>query len=115
MCSGSTPDLCIVEGKNVCKNVNASDAAHCGACNYNCANHPLSHATSQACDAGECVYDCVEGYTNCGGGTGASQILCLSNSLLSGLHLLQGTCACEAGYEPINSEDLSEGCKSISN
>ena len=115
VCSGSTPDLCIVEGKNVCKNVNASDAAHCGACNYNCANHPLSHATSQACDAGECVYDCVEGYTNCGGGTGASQILCLSNSLLSGLHLLQGTCACEAGYEPINSEDLSEGCKSISN
>ena len=77
-CSGSTPNLCVVGGSNVCKNINGSDASHCGACNYACASHPLAHATSNSCSGGKCQYTCASGYANAGSGVTADKIYCIS-------------------------------------
>ena len=76
-CSGATPDLCVVNGNNVCKNINGSDASHCGACNYSCSAHPLAHATSNSCSAGQCLYTCSSGYANAGNGNTADKIHCI--------------------------------------
>ena len=130
-CSGSTPDLCVVSGSNVCKNVNGTDANHCGACNYKCSEHSLSHATSNTCSSGKCIYTCETGYKNIGSGTDASTIqcvsetvtcsssqtncndVCLATSLLdSAFHVEvnEGICTCIEGYSNTN-DDWADGCE----
>ena len=97
-CSGSNPDLCVVDGKNVCKNIKSNDAAHCGACNYACANNPATNATSNACKAGDCQYTCDNGYTNCGGVT-ASSIKCIKTTDLQTDGQNCGGCGIVCGAE----------------
>ena len=136
-CSGTTPDLCVVNGKNQCKNISGSDADHCGACNYKCSEHVPANAKikgsgSGTCLTGKCQYECQSGYINKTGGTTADTILCVSStvecpsnqkncngyclttSLLSStfhVTVSSSSCTCTSGY--INSnDDWSDGCES---
>ena len=113
-CSGSTPDLCVVGGQNVCKRVSGTDAAHCGACNYACANNPVANATSNTCSAGVCQYTCNSGYTNCGGNTAAS-INCIKTTDLQTDGQNCGSCgnACSAGKACIGGMCVTNSCSGV--
>ncbi len=76
-CSGTTPNLCVVNGANTCKNISSSDANHCGACNYKCSDHAIQNATSSTCSGGNCQYTCSSGYVNVGNGITAQTITCI--------------------------------------
>lgn len=70
-CPNQGETLCSVKNEigeevNKCINIMGFDEKQCGACNYVCSEHNLSHATSDTCSAGHCVYVCNSGYTNCG-------------------------------------------------
>ena len=83
--NSSNPNLCVVDGVNVCKNVNSNDAEHCGACNYQCSAHNIPNATSNACAAGKCQYQCVKTndveYVNVGTGVTEDTILCIDPNI----------------------------------
>ena len=72
-----TPNTCLVDGNNVCKNIHSDDAEHCGACNYKCEEHPIPNAISKTCAGGSCQYICITGYVNVGSGITADTILCI--------------------------------------
>ncbi len=76
-CSGENPNLCVVNGKNECKNVNSNDADHCGACNYMCSKNDIQNAKSETCSGGECQYTCVPGYVNVSETSAADTINCI--------------------------------------
>ena len=78
-CAGKTetPNLCVVNGINDCKNIKSSDADHCGACNYKCSEHAIPNATSNTCSGGNCLYACAEGFVNVSAGTTADIIKCI--------------------------------------
>ena len=79
-CAGSpeTPNTCLVDGNNVCKNIHSDDAEHCGACNYKCEEHPIPNATSDTCISGVCQYTCPNDYVNVGTGNTANTINCIN-------------------------------------
>ena len=51
---------------NKCINIMGFDEKQCGACNFVCSEHNLNNAHSDTCSAGRCIYNCDDGYTNCG-------------------------------------------------
>ncbi|MBR4985125.1 MAG: hypothetical protein IKY83_05240, partial [Proteobacteria bacterium] len=110
-CSGSTPDLCVVGGQNVCKNTKSNDAAHCGACNYACADNPATNASSNTCKAGVCQYTCNTGYTNCGGET-ASSINCIKTTDLQTDGQNCGSCGnvCGTGKACVGGKCVQNSC-----
>ena len=65
---------CKIEGYELCKNNSnisecidiTNDANNCGACGYDCSDHPLSRATSKQCENKRCIYECDSGLENCG-------------------------------------------------
>ena len=79
-CAGTpeTPNTCLVDGNNVCKNIHSDDAQHCGACNYKCAEHPIPNAISEICISGVCQYTCTNEYVNVGTGNTADTINCIN-------------------------------------
>ena len=79
-CAGTpeTPNTCLVDGNNVCKNIHSNDAEHCGACNYKCEEHPIPNATSDTCISGVCQYTCPNDYVNVGTGNTADTINCIN-------------------------------------
>ena len=68
-CTKDNETLCVVNGENVCINVNSDDPNHCGACNLKCSDRPMANASSTTCSNGQCQYECATGYTNCGTST----------------------------------------------
>ena len=76
-CSGSTPDLCVVDGQNTCKSISSNDTDHCGACNYKCSDHAIQNATTETCANGECQYVCSTGFVNVETGNTLQTIKCI--------------------------------------
>ena len=72
-CPNSGETLCSVkvaedseEVVNKCINIMGVDEKQCGACNFVCSEHNLNKAHSNTCSAGRCIYECDDGYINCG-------------------------------------------------
>ncbi len=80
LCVGNAnaPDMCIVGGENICRNVKSNDADHCGACNYKCSEQSVANATSNTCTEGKCIYECKTDYVNIGSGTFSDSIECVN-------------------------------------
>ena len=109
-CSGVTPDLCIVESEQLCKNINSTDADHCGACNYKCSEHPITNATSNQCLDGKCQYSCSgNNFVNIGSGTDLSSINCVdrsSNEHCGAESATNTGTPCPSGYECTNNNNI---------
>ena len=69
-------------GLGVCRTVDGNDADNCGSCGFECAEHPISTATSNTCLGGVCQYVCKPEYETCSGGTTAESINCVLRSSL---------------------------------
>lgn len=77
-CTNSSETACLVGEENKCFNIKATNANHCGACNYKCSEHKVTNATSDVCMAGKCQYTCNTGFVNVGSGVTADTIKCIN-------------------------------------
>jgi|GEM_PF-810225 len=51
-----------------CETYKLTNASHCGACNYACADHAPPHMHSTGCSSGVCQYECDTGWSDCNSG-----------------------------------------------
>ena len=110
----SAPNLCVVNGLNSCRNINANDADHCGACNYKCSEHGVQNATSDRCSDGDCQYTCTSGYVNVGSGNTSQSIKCIDpksdNSYCGAKSAeIQGQ-SCTGGKVCVDSQCVTNSC-----
>ena len=108
-CSGSTPDLCLEDGQNVCRNVNSTDDKNCGSCGHQCSASMPADTSSASCSGGVCQYTCKTGYVNVGLTSTETGIRCIDpltndsycgaepgnigNACTGNLHCYNGRCA----------------------
>ncbi|MBO4350078.1 MAG: hypothetical protein J6A01_03905, partial [Proteobacteria bacterium] len=65
ICESQGKALCEVSaGETLCIDL-MSDPEHCGTCYSNCYSIAPQNAEVAGCEAGKCIYKCLDGYTNC--------------------------------------------------
>ena len=111
---------CNGKASDGCETSIQGNADNCGGCGIKCSNFVPANAMFDKCSiSGECTYQCVDGYTNCGGGTTASTIHCVDtktdstccgankkNCAMDGQVCDNGTCVSSTC---LNTECLYEG------
>lgn len=63
-CNGANMEMCSVNGEFQCINI-SNDKKNCGRCGNICDPNQYANVLSGTCEDGECVYQCMSGYTPC--------------------------------------------------
>ncbi len=105
----SNLSLCVVGSENRCVDLFSNEITQCGSCNYDCTKQTVSHASSQECRGGKCIFTCESGYSNCGTETVPN---CIANDAMMNDSKHCGKCSTVCGADEFcrNGECVKSTC-----
>ena len=98
-------------GLDDCRNTK-SELTDCGACNNSCSSSAPANATATSCENGACQYGCLSTHQNCGTGTSANTIMCVSTDSMQYDNYHCGSCtkACNSDESCVAGNCVKNTC-----
>ncbi len=111
-----------------CETATSNNPLHCGACNYQCAQHTPPNSTVTGCASGQCQYACASNYLDCTTDAGcetykltnvnhcgACNYACADHAPphMHSIGCSNGACQfeCDSGWSDCNTSSAYPGCE----